>query len=127
LDALEAFKKCLELYPRQPQGLIHSGVTLAILKQYPKAEMFFKTALQRQPDDPMILLRLIDINMKSGDTPEVERFQQKLFAETTNYYIMNKLKILSGEPYYDEGIYDEVVQHLSKAIDQLSAGIGPDD
>lgn len=124
LDALEAFKKCLELYPRQPRGLVHSGVTLAILQQYPKAELFFKMALQRQPDDPMILLRLIDINMKSGDEPEVERFQQKLFAETTVHDIINKLVSLAGEPYYDEGVYKELVQHLSKAIYHLSAGIG---
>ena len=127
LDALEAFKKCLELYPRQPRGLIHSGVTLSILQQYPKAEMLFKTALQRQPDDPMLLLRLIDINMKTGDEPEVERFQQKLFAGTTVHDIINKLIALAGEPYYDEGIYEELVQHLSKAIDHLSASIGLDD
>ena len=126
VDALQAFKKCLELHPQPLQGVIHAGVALAILHQYPRAELYFKTAHHRRPDDPMILLRLIDMNLKTGDEAEVERFQHQLFAATTMRDIINKLMVLAGEPYYDEGIYEELNQHLSRAIAQRSAGIEQD-
>jgi tetratricopeptide (TPR) repeat protein len=127
VDALQAFKKCLELHPQPLQGVIYAGVALAILHQYPRAELYFKTAHQHRPDDPMILLRLIDMNLKTGDEAEVERFQHQLFAATTMRDITNKLMVLAGEPYYDEGIYEELNQHLSRAIEQQSAGIKQDE
>lgn len=97
--ALACFKKCIKLSPEQPKGYIHAGVTLDIIGAEDRAELLLKHAHSLKPNNITTKIRLIDINLKTGDSGEVNRYLNKLLSSATISDIINSLNQLSGEPF----------------------------
>jgi tetratricopeptide (TPR) repeat protein len=100
-QASASFKKCIRFFPDRPQGYIHAGAAIAAIGAPLQAEFLFKYARRLAPDNPNTLLRLVDMNLRTGDMREVQLYLQKLFAESSPYDIIKYLKKLSGEPYFE--------------------------
>ena len=113
-QALVNFKKCIRLFPERPLGYIHAGAALAALAAPLQAEFLFKYARKLAPDDPMTLLRLVDVNLQTGDMREAEIYLHTLFAKSSPYDIIKYLKKLSGEPYFMSGSQNLLLDTLAE-------------
>lgn len=112
--ALACFDKCIQLFPGEPKGYIHAGAALVALGELKGAERSFKHAHRLEPGNSLTQLRLIDVNLQSGDIQEADRYVQKLFAKNSPHDIITNLKVLSGEPYFDAGRHNTLVGILSR-------------
>ncbi len=79
-DALPYFKKCLKLNPYYRKALINMGTALSSMGEHERAEWFFKVAKARYPRDALVLLWLIEVNLRADDKGDAEQYMNKLFA-----------------------------------------------
>ncbi|WEX08113.1 tetratricopeptide repeat protein [Chelativorans sp. AA-79] len=90
------------------------GIAYERLKEWPKAEPNFKTALELYPDHPQVLNYLgyswIDMNMNLEEGMDLIRKAVEL--RPSDGYIVDSL----GWAYYRLGQYDEAVTQLERAV-----------
>lgn len=79
-EAIPFFKKSLKLNPSYRKALINIGSAFCFIKEYERAELFLRRANVFYPKHTLILLWLIDINLKSGDKGDADRYMDELFA-----------------------------------------------
>jgi len=79
-DALPYFKKCLKLDPNYRKALINIGTAFSSMGEHERAEWFLKIADARYPRDVLVLLWLIEVNLRAGDKGDAEQYMNKLFA-----------------------------------------------
>jgi len=79
-DAIFYLRKCLKQNPLYRKSLINTGAAFCLMEQYERAEWFLRRAYIFYPKDTLILLWLIDINLKSGDKGDVDLYMDELFA-----------------------------------------------
>ena len=118
-QALANFRRCIQLFPDRPKGYIHAGAALAAIDAPFRSEFLFKYARMLDPDNPMILLRLADMNLRTGDRRETKMYIQKLFAKSSPYDIIKYLKKLRGEPYFAAGNQNALLLEFAEKFRNL--------
>jgi len=102
-EALAIFRKCLKLYPGRSEPALNAGVALSAIGAYPRAEHLLKYARSKDADNPSILLRLIDVNLKTGDTREAKKYLQILLKSDSIVAITSAMKAYGRQPYTETG------------------------
>ena len=79
-QALSSFRWVLKQKPDSEKALVKTGVTLNLMEEYQRAEMFLKDAHIRAPKDSSALLWLVATNLALADNADVDRYLNKLIA-----------------------------------------------
>jgi thioredoxin-like negative regulator of GroEL len=83
---------------------------------YTNAEKLFKYALELDHRNLVTYLRLIDVNLRSGDTREAEVLLRYLVSAATEDDINASLIELSGEPLFDKARYKKLMQAVANEM-----------
>jgi tetratricopeptide (TPR) repeat protein len=120
------FAECADAYSKGIDSIKHSekpnwviyyfrGICYERSKQWPKAELDMKTALELSPDQPLVLNYLgyswIDQGIHLDDG--MKMIQRAVEQRADDGYIVDSL----GWAYYRIGNYEEAVKHLEHAVE----------
>jgi Flp pilus assembly protein TadD len=120
------FAECADAYSKgidsiktseKPNWVIYyfRGICFERSKQWPKAELDMKTALELSPDQPLVLNYLgyswIDQGVHLDDG--MKMIQRAVEQRADDGYIVDSL----GWAYYRIGNYEEAVKHLERAVE----------
>ena len=122
-EAADTYTRVLGLMDKPARGdwtiLYFRGISFERSKQWPKAEVDFKKALELQPDQPLVLNYLgytwVDLGLNLDEAFKLLRRAVEL--RPTDGYIIDSL----GWAHYKLGKYDEALRELERAI-QLKPG-----
>jgi tetratricopeptide (TPR) repeat protein len=124
-EALRFFHDAIRVAPKRLPGIINAGKALMALQAYANAEKLFKYAVELDSRNLMTYLRLIDANLRSGDTREAQVLLRHLVNAATVDDINASLVELSEEPLFDKVGYKNLTQtvanEMKKHIPLLSA------
>jgi tetratricopeptide (TPR) repeat protein len=115
-EALSYFKKCLSQNPFEKKVLSDIGIAYNLKGQYGRAAWFFKILHNRFPQDRLCLFWLIETNLKSGDTLEVDRYTDKLLGLIRIDELNPILTKLAGAGLMDSLSRELVVRQISKRL-----------
>jgi len=122
-DAISYFKKCLKQNPLYRKSLINMGAAFCFMEQYERAELYLRRAYVFYPKDTLILLWLIDINLKSGDKGDVDRYMDELFALVRVNGFMSIAKRLSNHNFMVPVSESALLQEITKKLEEKSEEI----
>jgi tetratricopeptide (TPR) repeat protein len=77
-EALSYFKKCLNRNPFEKKAILNIGIGYNLLGRYGRAEWFFRILHHRYPQDRLLLMWLIETNLKTADQTDADRYTAKL-------------------------------------------------
>ena len=89
-QALDYFRKALRQKPYLPEVMKNLGTVFHLMRDYKRAELYFKNAHSLNPQEPVTLLWLAATNLKLKDTADVDRYLDNLFAVIS----VSKLQLL---------------------------------
>jgi Flp pilus assembly protein TadD len=84
-EAIEEFKKALELNPNFPAALNNLGMCYGKLKQYDQAEETLRSALQLNPHDVLAMNNMAVMYMETGRFEAAREFAQRAVTVEPNY------------------------------------------
>lgn len=97
-EALAIFRKCMNLSPGRWEPALSAGVALSAMGAYPQAELLFKYAHGKDAQNAAILLRLIDVNLITGDTGEAKKYLHILLKNNSIVALDSALKVYARQP-----------------------------
>ena len=115
-EALSYFKKCLNRNPFEKKALLNIGIAYNLMAQYERAEWFFKILHNRYPEDRLYLLWLIETSLKSDDTPEVDRYTDKLLLLIRIEELNSIMTKLTEADLMDSLSRELVLRQISKRL-----------
>ena len=115
-EALRYFHDAIRVNPKRLPGIINAGAALMAIQAYGNAEKLFKYALELDHRNLMTYLRLIDVNLRNGDTREAEVLLRYIVRAATVDDISASLIELSEEPLFDKKGYKELIQSVASAL-----------
>jgi tetratricopeptide (TPR) repeat protein len=115
-EALRYFHDAIRVNPKQLPGIINAGAALMAIRAYANAEKLFKYALELDHRNLMTYLRLIDANLRSGDTREAQVLLRHLVNAATVDDINDSLVELSEEPLFDKVGYKNLTQKVANEM-----------
>jgi len=122
-EALSYFRKCLKLNPFQKKAIFNIGIGYNLLERYGRAEWFFRILHHRYSQDRLLLMWLIETNLKSADQADADRYTAKLLRLIR----INELKSLTATLTADDlmsplsrGL---VLTHISKRLAERTKDI----
>ena len=115
-EALSYFKKCLNRNPFEKKALLNIGIAYNLMAQYERAEWFFKILHNRYPEDRLYLLWLIETSLKSDDTPEVDRYTDKLLRLIRIEELNSIMRKLTEADLMDSLSRELVLRQISKRL-----------
>ena len=115
-EALHFFHDAIRVAPKRLQGIINAGKALMALQAYDNAEKLFKYAIELDSRNLMTYLRLIDANLRSGDTREAQVLLRHLVSAATADDIDSSLVELSEEPLFDKKGYKKLTQTVANEM-----------
>jgi tetratricopeptide (TPR) repeat protein len=115
-EALLFFHDAIRVNPKRLPGIINAGAALMAMQAYTNAEKLFKYAIELDHRNLVTYLRLIDVNLRSGDTREAEVLLRHLVSAATVDDINASLIELSGEPLFDKKGYKKLTQTVATAL-----------
>jgi tetratricopeptide (TPR) repeat protein len=115
-EALSYFKKCLNRNPFEKKALLNIGIAYNLMEQYERAEWFFKILHNRYPEDRLCLLWLIETSVKSDDTPEVDRYTDKLLRLIRIEELNSIMRKLNEADLMDSLSQELVLRQISKRL-----------
>jgi tetratricopeptide (TPR) repeat protein len=115
-EALRYFHDAIRVNPKRLPGIINAGAALMAIQAYANAEKLFKYAIELDHRNLMTYLRLIDVNLRNGDTREAEVLLRYLVSAATVDDINASLIELSEEPLFDKKGYKELTQSVATAL-----------
>ena len=98
LDALNYFRKALQLAPTKSFLYLHIGTCLSTMGHHSQANWFFRQSHQMSPDNIISLFCLIDNELTSGNTAMLHRDANYLIKRFSIDYIEAGLLRFSREP-----------------------------
>jgi len=98
-EAIPFFRKSLDLKPDYREATENMGICLSLTGNYERAEWFFRNFHVLSPNDIMILLWLIEVNLRAGDKGGVDLYVDKLFAAASANAIVSTLRAVSEEDH----------------------------
>ena len=110
----------MKKYPGDVSAMLYLGVAFSSLRDYNRAEVFFKNA---KLNDPSTLLRLINVNLKTGDTEDVNHYFQALFGSVSLKELVEKLKLTFEENLGDPVSQQMLVQEIARKLKEKSREI----
>jgi predicted Zn-dependent protease len=114
--ALRYFHDAIRVNPKRLPGIINAGAALMAIRAYANAEKLFKYALELDHRNLMTYLRLIDANLRSGDTREAQVLLRHLVSAATADDIAASLVELSEEPFFDKAGYKKLAQKVANEM-----------
>ena len=81
--ALPYLRKALRLAPSHRGVLTNLGFAFSRLGKHQKAAWFLKLAHQANPQDPIILLTLLENSLRGGNRSDVDRYMERLFKSVS--------------------------------------------
>ena len=115
-EALRFFHGAIRVNPKRLPGIINAGAALMAIQAYANAEKLFKYAIELDHRNLMTYLRLIDVNLRSGDTREAEVLLRYLVSAATVNDINASLIELSEEPLFEKKGYKKLTQTVANAL-----------
>jgi len=115
-EALRFFHDAIRVNPKRLPGIINAGAALMAMQAYTNAEKLFKYALELDHRNLVTYLRLIDVNLRSGDIREAEVLLRYLVSAATVDDINASLIELSEEPLFDKKGYKKLAQSVATAL-----------
>ncbi|MBW1793483.1 MAG: tetratricopeptide repeat protein [Deltaproteobacteria bacterium] len=91
-EALPYFRKCLKLNPDYKKAMINMGASFCLVGEYNRAEWFLRVTSSRFPKDVLTLLWLIEVNLRTDDKEDADRYMDKLFALVNVNELVSTLK-----------------------------------
>ncbi len=101
------FKKALKLRPDYRKAIVNIGKCLSLMGEYERAEWFLKSAVSTDARHVSALLWLIEINLRTNDKEDAERYLDRLFSLVRVTGLVYALKDL-----FDENLMVPVSQEL---------------
>lgn len=84
-DALQAYRKAIELNPDASGALVNLGTIHFRMKKLKEAEAFYTRALQADPDYPLAHFNLGNLHDEQGRTEEARKFYLSAIALNPRY------------------------------------------
>ena len=122
-QALAAFRQCLRRYPDRAEAAHHAAVALTAIGAYDRAEVLFQYALHLAPNRPITLLRLVDLNAKTGDNIDGYRYLRAFFAATSFDDMAAVFAEYADQPYADAGPDSALALAIGREMDRRKAGM----
>jgi tetratricopeptide (TPR) repeat protein len=116
-EALRFFQEAIRVNPKRLPGIINAGMALMAVKAYANAEKLFNYAIELDHRNLMAYLRLIDVNLRSGDTREAEVLLRYLVSASTVDDINASLIEISEESLSDKIGYQKLTQVVANAME----------
>lgn len=125
-EALPYLRKVLKQKPDSIKAMTKLGMAFHHMKDYRRAELFFKNAHSRDPEDIAVLLWLIEINLKTDDRIESGRYMNKLLSlHDVNSVVSGINNVATGMPLSSkELLIHEIASKLNRDFEIL---IHPED
>jgi tetratricopeptide (TPR) repeat protein len=115
-EAITFFRRSLKLRPNYEKGNENMGICLSLMQNYDRAEWFFRRVHVKYPKDLVILLWLIEVNMRAGDKGDVDLYVGKLFAAANVYLIASTLRDVSEENLMSQASQKLLIQEIAGRI-----------
>jgi tetratricopeptide (TPR) repeat protein len=122
-EALFYFKKCLNRNPLEKKAIFNIGIAYNLMAQYERAKWFFKILHNRYPEDRLYLLWLIETSLKSDDTPEVDRYIDKLLLLIRIEELNSFMTKLTEVDLMDSLSRELVLRQISKRLSERTEDI----
>jgi tetratricopeptide (TPR) repeat protein len=90
--ALGYFERSLKLIADNNQALLGAGICNNLMGQYQQAEAIFNQAQRLYPEDELILLWLVENNLRQNDSQDVDRYLKKLLEITSAEELFESLE-----------------------------------
>lgn len=110
-EAVREFRRVVDLNPKNGPANYNLGLLLAEEGSFKAACEYLQNARSTQPDDPAILIHLVDLYLKTGN----DAGALELTREGTKFDSTGKLSIQLGEFLVEKGRCKEAVPVLEKA------------
>lgn len=110
-EAMREFRRVVSLNPGNGSANYNLGVLLAEADSIKEACEYLERARSAQPDDPAILIRLVDLYLRTGN----DAGALKLVHEGTKLDSTGKLSMQLGELLVEKGRFKEAVPVLEEA------------
>jgi tetratricopeptide (TPR) repeat protein len=116
-EALQLFRKCIQLAPRNGRLLINIGASFHALGDYRKAELFFKEALRRTARARIALLWRVKNQLEAGDESTIDADLEELLSKAPPDKLITWLhKCFTHKIYKDEVLVPEKGGKLIESI-----------
>jgi tetratricopeptide (TPR) repeat protein len=120
IEAVSYFRKWMKEYPDDAKARFYLGVAFDFLGDYNKAEIFFKNA---KPNEFATLLHLINVNLKMGDSKDVDHYFGMLFGLFSLNELETKLKQNFEENFLDAVSRRVLAQEIASKLREKSKEI----
>lgn len=122
-EALQCFRRALADAPTNRNVLLNLGIAFKVLKDFRKADWFFRFADRLSPNDLMVQLRLIETNVLAGRPSAVDHYLERLFKMRRATEIESLLQDLSRQsrmlPFEHGRVRQAVAEKLRRVASQL--------
>ena len=115
-EALYHFKKCLKLKPLGKKAIFNIGIGFNLLGRYGRAEWFFRILHHRYPQDRLLLMWLIETNLKSGDLADADHYTSRLLRLIRINELKSLAATLTAADLMSPQSRESVLTHISKTL-----------
>jgi tetratricopeptide (TPR) repeat protein len=123
-DARQSLQQAIKYKPESKRALVNLGAALNLTGHYVPAEMYLRQALVQLPDSALILLWLIDTNLKLDDQPDVRFFTARLFQVIDVNQLVVALRQQSESNFVlfprSEMLYSHIAGALQKNSERIA-------
>lgn len=119
-NAIQEYKKIIEIIPKHVSSRIEIGNAYAFLKEYSEAIKYYDHALELELNNLTVYYQLINMELSRGNLSEVKRYLDKGFDINSDDPILLALR---GEYYYRLGARSMKEQKWNPALDQFNKAI----
>jgi len=119
-DAINEYKKILEIIPKHVSSRIEIGNAYTFLKKYDEAMKYYNEALELEPNNLTVYYSLVNMELSRENLRGIEKYLDKGFEIDSNDIILMALK---GEYYYRLGTDLMKEQKWNPALDQFNKAI----
>jgi len=115
-EALPNFRKALKLKPAYRNAIVNTGISLSLMGEYERAEWFLKSVVSTDPRHVSALLWLIEINLRTNDKEDADRYLDRLFALVRVTGLVPALKDLLDENLMVAASQDLLIREIAKKL-----------
>jgi tetratricopeptide (TPR) repeat protein len=115
-EALSYFRKALKLKPGYRKAIVNTGISLSLMEEYERAEWFLKSVVSTDPRHVSALLWLIEINLRTNDKEDTDRYVDRLFALVQVTGLIPVLKDLLDENIMVAASQDLLVREIARKL-----------
>ena len=119
-QALSNFRKVLKLKSDYKKAIVNIGKCLRLMGEYERAVWFFKSAVSTDPGHVSALLWLIEINLRTNDKEDADRYFDRLFSLVRVTGLVPALKDLLDENLMVAASQDLLIREIAKRTKEKS-------